>query len=143
MANAIFSKYKQAMLDHTAAGLAAPIRLENDTIKAVLVDAASYTPDLAAHQFLSDIPIGARIATSGALSTKSTTLGVFDADDATFIAASGNQSEYCVVYKDTGVAGTSPLLAIYDTGTGLPITPSGGDVIATWDNGVAKIFRLA
>jgi len=24
----------------------------------------------------------------------------------------------------------------------LPITPNGGDIIVTWDNGINKIFRL-
>ena len=29
-----------------------------------------------------------------------------------------------------------------DTATGLPITPNGGDIIVTWDNGANKIFKL-
>ena len=32
--------------------------------------------------------------------------------------------------------------AYIDTATGLPITPNGGDIIVTWDNGINKIFRL-
>ena len=32
-----------------------------------------------------------------------------------------------VIYKDTGTEATSPLLAMIDTATGLPITPNGGD----------------
>ncbi len=36
------------------------------------------------------------------------------------------------MYKDTGVAGTSALIAWYDTGiTGLPVTPNGGDITYT------------
>jgi len=29
-----------------------------------------------------------------------------------------------------------------DTATGLPITPNGGDIIITWDNGTNRILRL-
>ena len=41
-----------------------------------------------------------------------------------------------------GTEATSPLIAYIDTATGLPITPNGGDIIVTWDNGTNKIFRV-
>ena len=47
-----------------------------------------------------------------------------------------------IIYKDTGTEATSPLIAMIDTATGLPITPNGGDIIVTWDNGVNKIFKV-
>jgi hypothetical protein len=47
-----------------------------------------------------------------------------------------------VIYKDTGTAATSPLIAYIDTATGLPVTPNGGDITVTWDNGSNKIFKL-
>ena len=74
MSNALYDKARKAFAD-------ADIDMLVDTIKIVLVDAADYTVDLAAHDFLDDVPAGARIATSGALANKSTTAGVFDADD--------------------------------------------------------------
>ena len=40
------------------------------------------------------------------------------------------------------MAGTSPLIANIDVATGLPITPSGGDIIVQWDTGANKIFKL-
>jgi phage tail sheath gpL-like len=97
---------------------------------------------LAADEFLSSIPVGDRIATSANLTTKTTTLGVFDADDVVFTAVTGDQSEAVVMIQDTGDAATSPLIAYIDSATGLPITPSGSDITITWADTASKIFKI-
>lgn len=135
MANAMYDKGRQKFLEGGIAWL-------TDNIKAVLVDAGAYTRDLALHDFLDDIPAGARIATSANLGTKTSTDGVADAADVTFTAVSGVQSEYVILYKDTGVEATSALICCIDTATGLPVTPGGGDIVVTWDNGTNRIFKL-
>jgi len=117
------------------------VDLEADTIKAVLVDTADYTVDLAAHDFLDDIPGAARVAT-GTLASKSITARVFDAADLVLSAVSGDPSEAIVLYKDTGNEATSRLIAYIDSATGLPVTPNGGDLNIGWDNGANKIFKL-
>jgi hypothetical protein len=132
-----------ALYDNGRAGfLSGDIDWDANNIKAVLVDTGAYTVNLGSHQFLSDIPSGARIATSGNLSGKTTTAGVADAADVTFTAVTGASVEAIVVYQDTGAAGTSRLIAYVDTATGLPLTPNGGDVTLAWDNGANKIFKL-
>jgi hypothetical protein len=108
----------------------------------VLVDSADYTLSIDVHDNLDDIPAGARVATSGALASKTVTLGVADAADVTISSVSGDQFEYIILYKDTGVEGTSRLIACIDTATGLPCTPSGGDITIQWDSGANKIFKL-
>lgn len=115
-----------------------------DTIKVILVDTGAYSPNFTTHQFLSDIATSARIGTSSgvALTSKTTTGGAADAADITFSAVTGASIEALVIFKDTGTEGTSPLIAFIDTATGLPITPNGGDIICTWDNGTNKIFKL-
>tara|TARA_Y100000310_G_scaffold344961_1_gene460805 strand:+ start:3922 stop:4326 length:405 start_codon:yes stop_codon:yes gene_type:complete len=118
------------------------IAMQTDTIKIVLVDTGAYTVDLAAHDFLDDIPAGARIATSGALQNPLTAAGVFDADNITLSSVSGASIEALVVYKDTGSASSSNLIAYIDSGTGLPVTPNGGDITISWDNLGNKIFKL-
>lgn len=135
MANALYSKGRQAFLEGTIAWL-------TDNIKVVLVDTASYTVDLTNDQFLSAITAGMRVATSGNLATKTSTAGVADADDVTFSSVSGAQSEALVIYKDTGSAATSPLIAYIDTATGLPVTPNGGDITVQFDSGSNRIFKL-
>lgn len=113
-----------------------------NSIKAVLVDTGAYAVNLATHQFLSDIAAGARIATSAALTTKTKTAGVADADDVTLTAVAGASVEAVVLFADTGVAGTSRLIAYIDEGTNLPVVPNGGDIIVQWDNGANRIFKL-
>lgn len=135
MTNALYDHGRQTILEGGVAWL-------TDSIKAVLVDSAAYTPNLASHQFLSDIPSGARIATSPALGSKTSTAGVADAADAVFSAVTGPQSEFVVLYKDTGTATTSALIAYIDTAVGLPVTPNGGDITVQWDNGTNRIFKL-
>ena len=135
MANALFDKARQRFLE-------GQFNWNTDTIKAVLVDTGTYTVNLSAHEFLSDISGGARIATSGAFTGKTTTGGAADANDVTFTSVTGASIEAIVLYKDTGTDATSPLIAFIDTATGLPITPNGGDIIVTWDNGANKIFKL-
>lgn len=116
------------------------ISWSGDNIKACLVDSASYTPNTATDQFLSDL--SGVVATSGNLASKTTTDGVADAADVTFSSVTGNQSEYIVVYQDTGEASTSRLIALVDTATGLPVTPNGGDIVVQWDSAANKIFKL-
>jgi hypothetical protein len=134
MANAWYAKGKQHLLD-------GDIDISADTIKAVLVDGADYTPNLATDDALDDIPSGGRVAT-GTLASKTTTDGVFDAADLTLTAVTGDPSEYVAIYKDSGVASTSWLMLLIDTATGLPVTPNGGDISIAWDNGANKIAKL-
>ena len=134
MANSLYTKAKQKLLDGT-------IDLDSHDIKVVLVDGADYTPNLATDDELADIPVGARVATSGALQNKSVTDGVFDADDIVISAVSGDQFEYLVLYDDS-VAG-DPLILLIDSATGLPCTPNGSDITIQWSSGADKIFRLS
>lgn len=126
MANAVYTKMKEKILQ-------GGINFLSDNIKVVCVDGATYTPNLTTDEYLSVIPNIERVATSGNLSNKTVSGGVFDADDVNIPAVTGDQFEYLVVYKDTGTDTTSPLLFIFDTATGLPFTPTGGGIIVAWN----------
>ena len=111
------------------------VDLLTDDLKLVLVDTASYTAGLDTDEFLSDIPSGMRVSTSPNLSSKTVTVDtspsphqvMFDCANGTFTAVSGSSSEAVVLYKDTGSASTSPLIAYYD-GASVQLTPNGNDV---------------
>ena len=135
MADALYGLGRQKILEGSIAML-------TDNIKTVLVDTATYSVSIDSDEFLSDIAVGERVATSGNMSSKTTTLGVYDAANITYSAVSGDTSEALVIYKDTGSAATSPLIAYIDSATGLPVTPNGGDITITWDSGANKIFKL-
>ena len=135
MANTLYDFARQRFLE-------AQINWMTNTIKVILVDTDAYTPQTSIHQYLSDIPTSARIAGPATLTAKATTGGAADAADCTFPSVSGASIEAIVIYADTGTESTSPLIAFIDTATGLPITPNGGDIIVTWDNGTNKIFKV-
>jgi hypothetical protein len=135
MANALYGKGRQKFLEGSIAWL-------TDDIRAILIDTALYTVQIDVHEFLSDIPAGARVAVSDALAGKSSTLGVADAADKTFLAVTGASVEALVLYKHTGTEGTSPLIAWLDNVTGIPFTPSGADEQVVWSDGANKIFKL-
>jgi hypothetical protein len=44
------------------------------------------------------------------------------------------------IYDDTHAS--DALIAYIDTATGLPFTPSGGDIEVQWDSGANAIFKL-
>ena len=135
MANTLFDFARQRFLE-------AQINWMTDTVKVLLVDTGAYTPQTAVHQYLSDVAGSSRVAGPMTLTAKTTTGGAADAADVTFTSVSGPSIEAIIIYSDTGTESTSPLIAYIDTATGLPITPNGGDIIVTWDNGVNKIFKV-
>lgn len=118
MAAAFYPTGLKAILD-------ADIDLLADTIKCALVDTGTYTYS-SAHDFYNDVSAGV-VGTPGTLDNKTTTGGVFDADDEVFSAVSGASIEAVIIYKDTGNAATSPLICFID---GLSLTPNGGNITA-------------
>jgi hypothetical protein len=133
MANAIYPLYKQALLDGDA-----NIDLNDLTVKVALVDTGAYSYS-AAHQFLTSLT--GVVGTAQTIAATTVANGVFDGEDVTYTAVTGNSAEALVIYIDTGVAATSRLVAFIDTGvTGLPVTPNGGDITITWN--ASGIFQL-
>lgn len=133
MANAIYPKYKEALLDALA-----NVDLNDGTVKVALVDTGTYTYS-AAHDFLDDL--SGVVGTAQTIDNTTVADGVFDGDNVTFTAVTGNSVEALVIYIDTGTAGTSRLVAYIDTSvTGLPVTPNGGDITITWN--ASGIFAL-
>lgn len=117
------------------------INLLTDTIKALLVSAA-YTPNLDTDAFVTDIPGGAIVATSPALSGKTIVAGVFNATDQAIPAVSGATVVAVVLFKSTGVDATSRLI-FYDSGAnGLPAIPVGDPITLRFSLNVNKVMRL-
>ena len=137
MANALYGKFKESLLSQSPS-----VDLDTDTIKVALVS-SSYTPNTATDQYYSSV--SGVIGTPATLASKTVTGGVFDAADVTFSAVTSTATvQKLVIFKETGTAASNwPLIAIIDSATsGLPVTPNGGDITISWDNGASKIFAL-
>jgi len=145
MANALYGLARQSFLSQSPA-----MDWDTDTIKDMLVDTGNYTVSINTHQYMNTntLAAAAKVGTPQTLGSKTVTLGVADADDVTHTAVTGASVEAIVLWKDGGGGGTTasgttdPLIAYIDTATGLPVTPNGGDISITWDNGSNKIFAL-
>lgn len=133
MANSKFLKGREHILN-------ANVNWPLDTIRAVLVDMDDYTLDINLDEYLSAIPTAARVATTD-LTGKTVTGGYADADDGLWTAVSGDQCEAVVVYKWTGSAGSSPLIAFIDDAANLPVIPGGGNIEVQWSS-EGGIFRI-
>jgi len=134
MANALFNSYRDQVL-----GVGTFTDLDGVTLKAMFVDHADDTPVTATDNFIDDILSAARVPAIGSCPTLGSktlgvvAVGVFDAADTVFTALSGDPSESLIVFEDSGSEATSDLLAFWDTATGLPLTPNGGDVTVQWN----------
>lgn len=109
---------------------------DNDTIKAQLVN-STFVPDFDNDEFLSDIAGADLVDSPVTLTTSVTAGGGLDAADFTFpTVTNGENCDAFVVFKDTGVAATSPLILYIDTASGtpgLPFTGNGTDANVTVD----------
>ena len=138
MANAIYPKWKEALLQNSADS---DLDGTGSTgVWAALVDTGTYTYS-SAHEFYSSLSgvVGTDVEVGA---TKSYTNGTFDGADLTFTSVSGNTVEAIVLYrKNAGANTTWRLIAFLDTGfTGLPVTPNGGNITVTWN--ASGIFTL-
>lgn len=135
MANALYDRGRQGFL-------AGEIDWDANDIRLILIDEADDTIDLTLDEDLADRAAAARVATSSAFGSKTTTAGVADAADVTLTSVTGDVSESIDIYQHTGTESTSLLIANIDTATGLPVTPNGGNITIQWDSGSNRIFRL-
>ncbi len=110
---------------------AADLSWSADNIK-MLGATSGYTPNTAllGDEFLTPAIAGGNIVcTSPNFTTKSSAGGVLKADNPVFTSVTGSTITQFVIYNDTGAAGTSELLILYDTASGgLPVVPNGGNI---------------
>lgn len=130
--SSLYTDYANGLYDPTANTLGR-VDILSDTIKLALIDVLTYIVDIDADNSLDDIPGGAVIAT--ATPTGLTVIDrAFTFDPVTFVAVVGADVEAAVLYMDTGIPTTSPLIAYIDSfASGVPFTPDGTNVTVTPD----------
>jgi hypothetical protein len=112
---------------------------DTHTIKVALCTSA-YTPDQDFHEYFDDITnqiTGTGYTTGGATITgKSVTYDLIEkrtsfSGDSVVWSASTLTARYAIIYRDTGITSTSPLISYVDFGTNA--ISSGGDFTIDWD----------
>jgi hypothetical protein len=138
VANFLADAYRNSTVGKTS-DYSGRVDADTDTLKAYFMDQGTDTPVVTDVFESSHTGINPTFANAQALAGGTAgvvAVGVFDANDTVFTAGSvltGSTSvEWLVVFKFVTVAGDSPFLAAWDTATGLPLTPNGGDVTVVW-----------
>lgn len=114
--------------------LTGAIDLDTDDIRAIGVT-SSYTYS-SAHNYLDDLTntVGTAVALTGEAVSRSSNVVKFDSSDPTQSAvAAGSTIDRLVIYKHTGTAGTSNLIALLELDT--PQVTNGGDITYTLNAG--------
>lgn len=134
MANSLYPLGKQRILEKL-------VNFKTDDIQVVLVS-SDYVLNLNGDEFYAKVQAFA-LGEPKSLENKTTALGVFDADDVTWLkVAAGKTAKAAVLFANTGEPATSPLLGYIDVITGFPVATNGSDISIQWDNGSFKIFSL-
>lgn len=131
----VYNNYKLKCIDNST-----KIALGTDTIKVALVT-SSYTPDIDTHDFWDDVSAneasgtgytagGATLANPTVAVVGASDLAKFDADDVVWTISSALSARYAVIYKATGTASTSPLIAYIDLGATYSL--ASGTLTLTW-----------
>tara|TARA_R100001086_G_scaffold155291_1_gene82932 strand:+ start:65 stop:466 length:402 start_codon:yes stop_codon:yes gene_type:complete len=117
------------------------INLNTAVIGVTLVNTTLYTFS-AAHDFLNDIPVAARIATSS-LTNVAVASGRLDADNLSIATVAVNSVvNGMVLFVSAADSSKAPLLFIQSEGTGFPLTPDGGTVTITFPSSDPFILKV-
>jgi hypothetical protein len=130
VASFLYDKFRSLL------GTTSAVDLDAGTLGMFFVDEGTDVPSQTADNFVSDRTAGAQIPAFASAPNLvnnawavSSSVGVLDADDLTFTALSGASAESIDLYVDTGTNTTSTMISNHDDYTGLPLTPSGSDVV--------------
>jgi len=117
------------------------INYASNTVKNALV-ATGYSPNANTDEFYSVAVSGGNIVSAGvALASKTNVLGLLSAANTTWSSVTGSQVTQLVIYVDGTPGSTDYILLNLNTGTNLPVTPNGGNIVATYDvtNGIGTL----
>jgi flagellar basal body rod protein FlgF len=130
MANFVYTTAKE----NIAKGL---IDFDSHDIKFALCS-AGYVAVAATDYHAADFAAGL-IATSGILQSCTTTDGVVDYADITVPTVTGAAVTQLVLYDSTA----DLLIADFNTGTGIPFTPNGGDVTLQFPSDAGRLLKFS
>lgn len=118
------------------------VDLNTDNIDASLLDQTDSGTITSAFVDYDEVDTATVVATGNVPALTITNGVVTMASALTFTAVTGDAADYLTVWKNSGTPATSPLIITWDSAsTGLPVTPNGGDITATW--GSSTLVTLA
>ena len=135
MVNTLYTQGRSAILR-------AQVDWLNADVKFTAIDTSQYTADIANDEFMSSVPVAARIATED-VTARTVTNGVADCEDIIFPAiAAGSTIDGGIFWINTGVDATSRLIAYVDQSTAFPYATNGGGFRVLISNGMNRLFQI-
>ena len=134
MATVVHTDWLNGMLGNPTHSV---VDLDTDNIDASLLDQTDAGTITASFVDYDEVDAATVVATTN-VTVSSITGGVVTLSGAiTFSTVTGDAADYLTVWKNSGSPATSPLIITWDSAsTGLPVTPNGGDITATWGTNV-------
>lgn len=136
MATVVHTNFLQLMLG--AAGTTGVIvDFDADNLDASLLDATDSGAISASTVDYDDVDTATVVSTTD-VSVASVSGGVVTLSGViTFPTVTGDAADYLTVWKNSGTPATSPLIITWDSAsTGLPVTPNGGDILASFNSNI-------
>ena len=114
------------------------VDLDTDNIDVSLLDQTDSGAITAATVDYDEVDTATVVATGDLPGIASITDGVVTLSGAlTFSTVTGDAADYLCAWKNSGSPATSPLIITWDSASsGIPVTPNGGDIIATWGSNI-------
>jgi hypothetical protein len=140
MATIVHTNWLDTML---GGGVHGAVDLDGDTIKASLLDETDSGTVDATFVDYDEVDAATVVANVADIGVSAISGGIVTLTGLiTFTSVTGDSAEFLTVYKDSGTPATSPLIITWDSAsTGLPVTPNGADITATW--GSNELVTLA
>lgn len=114
------------------------VDLDTDNMDVSLLDQVDSGTITSAFVDYDEVDTPTVVATADLTSIASITNGVVTLSGAvTFPTVTGDDADYLTVWANSGSPATSQLVITWDSvSTGLPVSPNGGDIIATWGSNI-------
>ncbi len=135
MATIVHNEWLDSMLGSPTHSV---IDIDTDNMDFSLLDATDSGTITAAFVDYAEVNTATVVATGNIPTVSSITDGVVTLAGAlTFSAVTGDAADYLTLWKNSGTPSTSPLVITWDSAsTGLPVSPNGGDITATWASNI-------
>ncbi len=137
VANFVYAKTKEAILNGN-------LNFSEGQFKLILINSSQYTANQNVHEFVSDIPLSARVYTTSSISNLTNSLGTIDGDDLSITLPSNYGFEAMVLFKQGSSEQNSRLISYIDTAEGLPFVDTLDQISMSivWSNTATKILSI-
>ena len=136
MATGIHDNFRNAQFG-VPANSTTTVDFDGDDVRVSLLDQTDSGTITASTENYGTVDTATVVAGSGALGSKTVgvvAVGTFDCANVTFSSVTGDAADYLTLYKFDATPANAPLIVTWDSATtGIPVTPNGGDITATFN----------